>query len=242
MKSLALLSIVFLFAMSCSTSDRAYRCPSSNKSLSCAQQLEKSQAPIFIVSVIKKLKGATNPELVLMSDGTKAVFKKSQLSGGIDQLAVSEVTAYRLSEALGFKRVPKTTYADVETQSGSLQNYYEGPQKVLPQEDKYLRMKIFDFIISNYDRHSGNYLIKEDNKLVYIDHGEAFQPEGEGYLKNLSRREVKKTIGNIDPSVLPKKLFSASRSVILKAAADLSKDRQEELIKRIEFIRRHLPL
>ncbi len=97
-------------------------------------------------------------------------------------LALREVAAYIVSEALGFHFVPFTTlHADGPHGSGSLQQYIEYDPEYhyfnFSDEDKAKLMPVvlFDILVNNADR-KGSHVFFDTNshKLWAIDHGICF--------------------------------------------------------------------
>ena len=98
-------------------------------------------------------------------------------------MADRERLAYTISKEMGLKNVPTTVLRKIENQLGSAQHWIDdatvaGNLKVSDMST-YMRMKgdyhqakmnIFDALIYNSDRHSGNYLIGEKS-FFYIDNG-----------------------------------------------------------------------
>jgi len=97
-------------------------------------------------------------------------------------LALREVAAYQLSEAMGYHIVPFTTYReDGPHGPGSLQEYIEYDIEYhyfnFTNEDKEkLRpVAIFDLLANNADRKGGHvFFDSESHKLYAIDHGICF--------------------------------------------------------------------
>ena len=91
-----------------------------------------------------------------------------------------ERAAYLISRFLGFDFVPPTVIKVVNGEEGSLQEFVEDAQvgsevrdgDVLNEEMS--KLAIFDSLIDNLDRHSGNYLVK-GGRIFAIDHGYTFQ-------------------------------------------------------------------
>jgi hypothetical protein len=100
-------------------------------------------------------------------------------------LALREVAAYQLSEALGFHIVPVTVYRkDGPHGPGSLQQYIEYDVEYhyfnFTNEDKQkLRpVVLFDLIANNADRKGSHVFFEDDtHKLYAIDHGICFHEE-----------------------------------------------------------------
>jgi uncharacterized repeat protein (TIGR03843 family) len=102
-------------------------------------------------------------------------------------LALREVAAYLVSEALGFHFVPYTTLRGEEIPiygSGSLQQYIDYDPEyhyfTFSDEDKErLRpVALFDLLVNNADRKGSHVFVeKGTNKLWAIDHGICFHEE-----------------------------------------------------------------
>ena len=100
-------------------------------------------------------------------------------------LALREVAAYQLSEALGLHIVPFTTYReDGPYGPGSLQQYIEYDVdhhyfNFTPEEKQKLRpVVLFDLLANNADRKGSHVFFEEGTeKLFAIDHGICFHEE-----------------------------------------------------------------
>ncbi|MDO8663247.1 MAG: hypothetical protein Q7K28_00180 [Candidatus Wildermuthbacteria bacterium] len=106
-----------------------------------------------------------------------------------------ERAAYLISRFLGFDFVPPTIIKVVSDKEGSLQEFVEDARiggeveydEIDPRERDKLR--IFDYLIANTDRHGGNYLFK-DGKIFAIDHGYTLSPENFTDYFNISVTEI----------------------------------------------------
>lgn len=100
-------------------------------------------------------------------------------------LALREVAAYIVSEALGFHIVPFTTLRNEGPHgTGSLQQFIEYDPEYhyfnFSEEDKrWLRpVALFDMLVNNADRKGGHIFFEnETHKLYAIDHGICFHEE-----------------------------------------------------------------
>ncbi|WP_433603065.1 hypothetical protein ACQPXH_15720 [Nocardia sp. CA-135953] len=117
------------------------------------------------------------------NDGSEAIGKP--LSGenfsirvGISgTLASRESAAYRVSETLGFDRVPPTVVRNTPQGRGSVQRWITAAKSL--DHDQYPRvqqeeMAVLDYVIGNTDRHKGNYLTDVNGSIIAIDHGYSF--------------------------------------------------------------------
>ncbi|NJC96016.1 MAG: phosphatidylinositol kinase [Anaerolineales bacterium] len=100
-------------------------------------------------------------------------------------LALREVAAYLVSEALGFHIVPFTTLREEGPYgAGSLQQFIEHDPNYhyfnFSPEDKLLLkpVAIFDLLVNNADRKGGHVFFENDTRKLYaIDHGICFHEE-----------------------------------------------------------------
>lgn len=120
----------------------------------------------------------------------KAVYKPSKGEQPLwdfpdNTLALREVAAYELSEALGLHIVPFTVYRkDGPHGPGSLQQYIEYDIEYhyfnfTPEDKQKLRpVVLFDFLANNADRKGSHVFFEEGtNHLYTIDHGICFHEE-----------------------------------------------------------------
>lgn len=142
-----------------------------------------------------------------LSDGGKAVFKPAsgEQAIGISEPVRSnidagtyhkrEVAAYKLAEHLGMKdMVPETASISHNGEVGSLQRWHSGGKLLALQGDpngrleggarfdheSSERMRVFDYVTGNSDRHAGNLLSDNSSgspRPILIDHGLTF-PKG----------------------------------------------------------------
>jgi hypothetical protein len=97
----------------------------------------------------------------------------------------AEIAAYELDKLLDLQMVPPTVCRRVEGDRRSVQLWVEncrafkklGTQQA-PDSEKWNlqvhRMRMFDNLIGNLDRHGGNILIDPDWNIILIDHSRAF--------------------------------------------------------------------
>ena len=162
-----------------------------------------------IVSIESIPVGTTKPRKVLLERGgvrAHAIFRdvdmiieRVWLNDGsfhmrLRDAAVFEVAAYRMSLLLGFENVPPAVMRRVDDTAGSLQLWVENAVTEdgrrerggeLPDRsawfDQFQAMFLFDFVIGNVDRNTGNYLTDAGGKLWMIDHTRAFQMHLDGW-------------------------------------------------------------
>jgi len=91
--------------------------------------------------------------------------------------AEREAAAYDVDQALGLGVVPATTVRTINNEEGAVQAFVDrgglGLSDELDQDSVY-GMAILDIATGNTDRHMGNFLVDQDQKLVAVDHGLAF--------------------------------------------------------------------
>ena len=98
-----------------------------------------------------------------------------------ESLALREVAAFLINEALGWQMVPPTVYRETGPLGhGSLQLFVDHDPnhhyfKFTPAERQRLRqVALFDILINNADRKSGHIIIDPANHIWLIDHGICF--------------------------------------------------------------------
>jgi len=150
--------------------------------------------------------GVTLPEkATLMLDGVErfAAFKTiderrqgiTQLGGGLTEVNFqdswqTEIPAYVVDVIIGLGMVPATIERRINNKIGSLQWWVVSmmpeaertKQKVEPPDPEawnrvVLKMRLFDQLIANVDRHANNILVTHDFQLRLIDHSRSFRPE-----------------------------------------------------------------
>ncbi|MCE7861222.1 MAG: hypothetical protein DYG86_15740 [Chloroflexi bacterium CFX2] len=148
----------------------------------------------------------------------KAVYKPSKGEQPLwdfpdNTLALREVAAYELSEALGFHIVPVTVYRDDGPHGpGSLQQYLDYDIEYhyfnfTPEDKHKLRpVVLFDLLANNADRKGSHVFFEEETRHLYaIDHGICFHEElsstqsWSGVLESyLSPKEIRALIRRAD--------------------------------------------
>lgn len=144
------------------------------------QNLEAKLKQAEVVEVAALGGGVTATSIVTLKDGTLAVFKPEDKSGGAWSWASHhhhEIAAYIVDRGLGLGVVPITVEATVNGQVGSLQYFIRGANLGGSQT---WRMKLLDSLIAMRDRHSGNYLTRIGGQNAAIDHGVSFGVAADG--------------------------------------------------------------
>lgn len=102
----------------------------------------------------------------------------------------TEIPAYVVDMIIGLGMVPATVERRINNRVGSLQWWVasmmpeaeRAKQKVQPPdkeawEQVVLKMRLFDALIFNVDRHANNILVTHDFQLRLIDHSRSFRPQ-----------------------------------------------------------------
>lgn len=176
------------------------------------------------VTQVKELgRGANEPKkLTLTKDGHTLHGLWKPIERGKKEWAwesyQAEVAAYELDKMLGLGMVPPTVVREHEGVSGSLQLWaenaklYEDLQNEAPSDparwERHLsRMKVFDNLISNWDRSPRNFLVDVNGSIILIDHSQAFlstrelSPNPEQLPDRFDRRMVDQ-IRSLEPEYL----------------------------------------
>lgn len=139
-----------------------------------------------------------------------------------------EAASSAVADQLGVgDMVPRTVVRVIDAQRGSLQSFVADASKnpgAVFDEDGVQRMRVFDFVTGNSDRHRGNVLWRTTDagasRPVLIDNGLAFPPRAPDLIltpEYYGRRmplgplsdEIVETIAKIDERKLAKKLRAA---------------------------------
>ena len=133
--------------------------------------------------------GVTKPTRVTLKQGDtvfRAIYKPLKLGRykGYWESYQAEVAAYGLDKMLGIDMVSPTVVRRIKGDLGSLQLWVEGCdsykrlQPKVPQTRQFSRqisrMKMFDNLIFNDDRNTGNFILDESWNIILIDHSRAF--------------------------------------------------------------------
>jgi len=128
--------------------------------------------------------GPRGPEKITFKDGSAVIFKcdiRHYWMAENPDTAIREAIAYQIDKVVGLGLVPKTMVIDDTIGNvrydGSVQQWIKDAKdgyqidKFTDEERKdFERLKIFDFIIGNSDRHLGNVLFTNDGRMHAIDH------------------------------------------------------------------------
>ncbi len=189
-----------------------------------------------VVSIKTIPTGVTKPQKVLLEkDGVQMnavfrdvdIFKRKWKSA--DGLKLNfrdsgffEIAAYKMGRLLGLDTIPPVVEREIKGKKGSLQAWVEEAmtEKSRKKDDiapptprfwmlQYQIMYLFDNLIYNDDRNTGNILIDKNWVLWLIDHTRAFRPVSE--LKNpstiiLCERGMWEKLKNLEDSVIKERL------------------------------------
>ncbi|HSF16717.1 MAG TPA: hypothetical protein VLK65_14305 [Vicinamibacteria bacterium] len=161
----------------------------------------------------------------------------------------AEVAAYELDKLLDLRMVPPTVVRTVDGVPGSLQLWVDGcrlfadvrdetPAEPERWERQISRMKVFDNLISNWDRSDRDYLVDSGWGIVLIDHSQAFlstnelSPNPDQIPERFDKRLVEE-IRALEPDALRFKfgrLLMERQVDAILARRDVLLDRLEKLI------------
>lgn len=127
--------------------------------------------------------GPRGPEKITFKDGSAVIFKcdiRHYWMPKNPDTAIREAIVYQIDKIVGLELVPKTMVIDDVIGNvrydGSVQEWIKGAkdgyqinQFTTEEKKDYERLKVFDFVIGNYDRHLGNMLFTDDNKMHAVD-------------------------------------------------------------------------
>lgn len=158
--------------------------------------------------------GVTNPrQVTLEEDGVRMhaalrdydhVFEEARIDGQffarLRDSFIFDVPAYALARRLGLDNIPPVTFRRVGGDRVTLQAWLEGglmetdriAQEIPPPSFERHRqqtqnMRVFDSIIGNVDRNTGNILTDADGTFWLIDHSRAFMRNDDTrYLERIS--------------------------------------------------------
>jgi hypothetical protein len=213
-----------------------------------------------VVSMKTLSTGVTKPEKVLLEkDGIRMnavfrdvdVFKRKWKSRDGIKLnfrdsCLFEIAAYELGVLLGLDVIPPVVERKIKGKEGSLQAWVEESmtEKSRKKDDisptsprfwmlQYQMMYLFDNLIYNDDRNTGNILIDKDWVLWLIDHTRAFRPVSE--FRNVSaivlcERTVWENLKNLKDSVIEERLDAYLDTYEMKTLLE----RKQKMIAHVE--------
>jgi len=164
----------------------------------------------------------------------------------------NEPAAYALARALGLHNVPPATQRRIQGRTGSIQLWVEGARDVVGFKPSdvaaWIRQvwdkDLFDNLILNVDRNSGNMLVGSGEHLWLIDHTRAFQPVSElldpAALRRVNREawtrlvemdedDMKEMLGTcLDPGQIG--ALAKRRELLVEHVQGLVAERGEDLV------------
>lgn len=140
----------------------------------------------------QRIRGGTNANyLVTLSNGVSVIWtpRAGEQEAGVlrEQIpkgsqSKREEAAYLVDRRLGhLARVPVAVSGTLEGREGSLKLLVSQAQDAKQQDQTesiapadYRRLALFDHVVGNLDRHSGNFLLDDQGRPIPIDHGLSF--------------------------------------------------------------------
>ena len=160
----------------------------------------------------------------------------------------SQVAAYRVARLLGIVNVPPTVQRRIGGYSGSLQAWLEGAMTDTQRRERELRppvwrlwleqervMRVFDNLIYNDDRNTGNVLMGADGNLWMIDHTRAFQRHDELRDPNLMTR-VERTMWRRLQELPDETLAGVVEDLLLRPDVNAFLERRRSLVAHIQAL------
>ncbi len=141
--------------------------------------------------------GITEPYYMELEGSHSIIFKKLSYVH-IYNHPMQEILAYKIAKELGIENVPLTVLKEVNDELGSAQLFIKETKALddLDEEKRALDSEVenirtlFDYLITNMDRHTGNILKDNAGNTYFIDHSMAFGGGTEGHRFNNIRDAV----------------------------------------------------
>jgi len=216
----------------------------ANRLLDTLRQILESQ-PVSIKSLGKSIH-VSKPYIITFRNDVRAIFKveNSDSLGPVNR----EEAVYKLDRFLGFNFTPMTItravqFPDGTVRQGSVMYFIRNCESAMDAGlEKNDKLKLFDAIIGNSDRHLNNWLVRDNGEIVAIDHNRAFRHDVTGYARTYWYQEI-------DDLEAPSKLgsvYEKFKKYPVRKLEDLLEDliepgrlevflsTRKEIIKRIE--------
>lgn len=154
-------------------------------------------------------------------------------------LAGREVSAFLVSEALGWDVVPPTVLRDGPFGTGMVQLWVDGDETVdlgqlirrnLPE---LRRMAVFDAVVNNADRKGGHLIPMPDGRIYGVDHGVTFSLEDK--LRTVLWRWAGKTLTEEATEAL-RRLAADGEALAAQLAAHLTRREIRRTLRRIDLL------
>ena len=198
--------------------------------------------------------GSTKPLKVLLEkDGVRAnaIFRTIDIENGTGPRGFRdsyhfEVAAYEVSRLVGLNSVPPAVVRRHDNKEGSMQLWVEsarsetdriekGDRPAFPSRLIYQKhmMRVFDHLIHNFDRNTGNVLVDSSGNLWMIDHTRSFKAWGDfpdGPPVAICERNLWHRLRALDADLIKERLRPHLTSVQLAALVK----RHRKLVQHVE--------
>jgi len=210
------------------------------KGLSSSATIESKLKTMRIVpGAVAIDEGDNDVFLLRLEDGTRGVFKPHRERHN-DILA--EVSAYETSKLFKFDMVPPTVLRTYQGIEGSFQHYIESARMAHfstagGSQNDLIKQEVLDYLISNSDRYSGNYLIGARGSIYSIDHGRAFNDIAYGYEKTEAEISVEYLTTNSALRDIRHQILNVSDEEILNLLKRFSEEKRRVFLKRLLILK-----
>ena len=199
-----------------------------NKEFEKAQKLkERTLTKMRTAKAAQRLKfvdGITGPRLVRLRGGIWGVFKPTHPEKGLPR---KEEAAFLLSELWGLHLVPFVVTRKLAGINGTLSLYVPRTTVAINlSHESYdglmgnSSIRIFDYLIGNFDRHSSNLLVYRKGEVkeqIAIDQGNAFRGDESDSLQFLNHFDRKlHPAGRLAPALFNVELYRPSDPLLNK--------------------------
>ena len=175
---------------------------------------QRQLASLPVASIKRNPKsGANGSKIVTFTNETKGVFKplaleEPDLRPGIENYYQREAVAFDIAAIVRYTDlIPTTAVTTIRKEAGSIQAFVPQAKAAMELDatSRYgdsqrdvRRSILFDAVLGNTDRHSRNWMVTDDGKLVLIDHGLILSTENQwmrsGFLAGLTSAQQKQAI------------------------------------------------
>ena len=149
----------------------------------------------------------------------------------------AEVLAYEFDQLIGFDQVPITVAREIDGKKGSMQLFTkslaDNPNGPKPNRAMYMKeldkQSLFDYLISNSDRHKDNILYLENGKVVSIDNGISFDSPRSLHFKTFRERRaaIERFISTEEGQKIMNKLKSLDLDKFKKEVTEYIESKQQ---------------